>query len=373
MSDERKAVPFRRKYFFDYCVEMSAPPLSKSSCPSPPFSVAINSSLSLVVVSADDVCFLLLLFALSLLAKKTRRSASFIQRFSSIVRTLRSIQPMMFDEKKSILNHPLMKRIDLWEEESIAQIRQTANDVRDELKRVLIDHQKKILEKSKDVQRQIEQIRSIDDSNEIHIQYWMDKLNQLKRDFLTPKTINIRPDPRAHTHIHRIKLSQTSLDTFHCPVGDADIFDQGVTIRHGPSNGDGTVRSEGSYSTGLHRFRFQIERLSVPKWVFFGIVSEKTPLQASLHKTPTVYGWAGHQQVWLNGVHHHQYDGYHMEFDTENVIELFLDCREHRMRLTNETTLMTHQIDISPSKCPFPWVVYLGLYGSNDCIRLLYA
>ena len=322
-----------------------------------------------------------------LLAKKNTkeeendRSASFIQQVffdrknTSLHSTLRlgQLKRMMFDEKRSIINHPLMKRIDLWEEESIVQIHQTANDVREELKRVLIEHQKKTLEKSKDVQREIEQIRNIDDSNEIHIQYWMDKLNQLKRDFLTPKTINIRPDSRTNTYIQRIKLSQTSLDTFHCPVGDVDIFDQGVTIRHGSINGDATVRSQGLYLTGRHRFRFQIEKLNMPKWIFFGIVSENTPLQSNLHKTPTVYGWAGHHQVWLNGVHYHQYDGYQMEFETENVIELIIDCQEYRMRLTNETTSMTHQIDVLPSKCPFPWVVYLGLYGSNDCVRLLYA
>lgn len=283
------------------------------------------------------------------------------------------MQRVIFDEKKSILHHPLMKRIDLWEEESIAQIRQTANDVREELKRALIEHQKHILEKGKRIQLQIEQIRNIDDSDEIHIQYWMDKLNELKREFLTPKTINIRPDSRTNTFINRIKLSETSMDTFHSPTGDIDIYDQGVTIRHGPSTGDATVRSDGLYASGLHRFRFQIEKLSVPKWVFIGIASQSAPLESSIHKTPTAYGWAGHHQVWLNGQHHHQYEGYQIEFDTEHILELIIDCQQHRMRLTNETTLVTHQIDLPLKKCPFPWVILLGLYGSNDSIRLLYA
>jgi hypothetical protein len=119
------------------------------------------------------------------------------------------------------------------------------------------------------------------------------------------------------------------------------------------------------YYTVKHQFRFQIEKL--------GIISKNTPLQSHLHQTPTIYGWAGHDQVWINGLHHQQYNGYQRAMDIDHIIELFIDCDRQKVCFTSESTSITHEIDISIKECAFPWIFYIGLYGADDQMRLLTA
>ncbi|CAF2697733.1 unnamed protein product [Rotaria sp. Silwood2] len=283
------------------------------------------------------------------------------------------IRQLVIDDKKKFSNHPLMKKVDDWERQSILKIQQTANDIREQLKQVCTKHTIEMNELLTEISQQLNKARTQNNYIETDIKFWFNKLNEFKNDLLTPKTINIIPDENNNSFINKIKLSQISLDTFHRAVGDIQATNNGFTLIHGPSNGDATIRGKKEYYSGTHIFRFQIEKLGIPKWVFFGIISKNIPSQANLYKTPTVYGWAGHHQVWLNGVHHHQHNGYICEFDINHIIELFIDCDRKKIRLTNETTSLTHEIGISPIKCPFPWVLYLGLYGSGDQVRLLFA
>ncbi|CAF4278050.1 unnamed protein product [Adineta steineri] len=123
---------------------------------------------------------------------------------------------------------------------------------------------------------------------------------------------------------------------------------------------------EKEYYSGTYQFRFQIERLGIPEWVFFGIRSKHASLKSSLYKTPTVYDWAGHH-------HHHQYDGFKCEMDINYIIELFIDYDRHKIRLTNESIFVGHEINVSTIKCPLPLILYIGLYGADDQIRLQLA
>ncbi|CAF1467164.1 unnamed protein product [Adineta steineri] len=140
---------------------------------------------------------------------------------------------------------------------------------------------------------------------------------------------------------HKIKLSHTSIDTFHPAVDDIQTNNINYSITHGSTNG-------------------------IPEWVFFGIRSKHASLKSSLYKTPTVYDWAGHH-------HHHQYDGFKCEMDINYIIELFIDYDRHKIRLTNESIFVGHEINVSTIKCPLPLILYIGLYGADDQIRLQLA
>ncbi|CAF0927243.1 unnamed protein product [Rotaria sp. Silwood1] len=283
------------------------------------------------------------------------------------------IRQLLIDDTKNFSNNPLMKKIDDWEQQSILKIQQTANDIRQELKHVLTKHTTEMNELFTELSQKLNKARTKNNFIETDIKFWLNKLNEFKNDLQTPKTINIILDENHNTFRNKIKLLQVSLDSFHRAIGDIETINNGFTLIHGPSNGDATIRGKKEYSSGIHTFRFQIEKLGIPKWVFFGIISKNIPSQSNLYKTPTVYGWAGHHQVWLNGAHHHQYNSYVCEFNTNHIIELFIDCNRKIIRLTNETTSITHELGISPIKCPFPWNLYIGLYGSGDQVRLLFA
>lgn len=284
------------------------------------------------------------------------------------------IRQLIIDDSKNFSHHQLMKKIDHWEQESILKIHQTAHHIREELKHVYTKHTLEISNLFTKISQQLNQARIENNYIENDIKYWLEKLNELKRDFQTPKTINIYyENDQKQSFINKIKLSKISIDSFHEIIGDLQIINNGYTILHGPSYGDATLRGKKEYSSGIHQFHFLIEKLGIPKWIFFGIISKDTPLQANLYKTPSVYGWAGHHQVWLNGNHHHQYDGYKSDMNINNIIELIIDCDRQKICLTNQSTLITYEIEVSLLKCPFPWILYLGLYGANDQIRLLLA
>jgi hypothetical protein len=281
------------------------------------------------------------------------------------------IQQLITDDTKLFSNQPLLKKIDEWEQESILKIQQTANNVRQELKDVLTKHTIEMEEIFSQISQELKKVRVENNYIETDIQTWKTKLHQLKKDIQTPKTIHIEQDKQINSFINKIKLCQLSIDSFHQAVGDIHTIDHDLSIMHGPSTGDATIRGKREYYSGTHRFRFQIEKLNTPKWVFFGIVSKTAPLQSHLDKTPTTYGWAGHHQVWLNGIHHHQYNGYQCEMDTNHIIEVIIDCDKQKIHLTNETTSAIHEISVSITKCPLPWILYIGLYGADDRICLL--
>lgn len=46
-------------------------------------------------------------------------------------------------------------------------------------------------------------------------------------------------------------------------------------------NDYGTVRSQGDYSIGRHRFRLKIEHTGARKWNLIGIVSKSVPIQSA--------------------------------------------------------------------------------------------
>ncbi|CAF0926095.1 unnamed protein product [Adineta steineri] len=143
---------------------------------------------------------------------------------------------------------------------------------------------------------------------------------------------------------HKIKLSHTSIDTFHPAVDDTQTNNMNYSITHGSTNDDAAV--------------------CIPEWVFFGIISKHASLKSSLYKASTVYGWAGH---------HHQYDGFKCEMDINHTVELFIDYDRHKIRLKNESVSLVHEINVSIIKCPLPWILYVGLYNADDQIRLQLA
>ncbi|CAF3407372.1 unnamed protein product [Rotaria socialis] len=283
------------------------------------------------------------------------------------------IRQSVICDRKDFTNNFLMKRVDDWERQSILKIQQTASNVRQELTQAFAKHTTEMSEIFAEFSQQLNKARVQNNYIENDIKYWLEKLEQFKTDFQTPKTINIISDERAPAFIPKIKLSLASVDSFHHANGDIQAGYRGFTITHGLSNGDATIHGKTEYYSGIHKFRFQIEKLGTPKWVFFGIISKNASSQGNIYRTPTAYGWAGHHQVWLNGAHHHQYLGYSCEFDVNHIVELFMDCDKKIIRLTNETTSLTHEIDVPPIKCPLPWTLYLGLYGSGDQVRLLFA
>ena len=266
----------------------------------------------------------------------------------------------------------LMKQIDEWEQESINKIRHTANEIRKELQTRIGQHTSKLTEDLTEMAQDLRKAREEDDFHEKDLKQWMDKLNNLKRNLTQPPNIDIRKENNnTILFIPKIVLSIFSNEIFGQSIGDIRIEDNGQLIVKGQSNGLATARGSGEYSSGEHRFRLRIEVNNSDKWLFIGIISKSVCIQAKSYDSKSSYGWAGDDQVYINGVQMLGFNGYKPDIEKSDIVEFLVDCDQRSIRLTNERTHSIHTLAVDTEKSPFPWQLNFNLYYLNDCVRIL--
>ncbi|CAF4219052.1 unnamed protein product [Rotaria socialis] len=97
-------------------------------------------------------------------------------------------------------------------------------------------------------------------------------------------------------------------------------------------------------------------------------VQKERPITES---TRTTYGWAGGDQVYLNGTCSHDSNGYKTDIETNHTLEFMIDCDKQKLRLKNEQTQSIYELGVDITKCHFPWQISLNLCGSKARLRLL--
>jgi hypothetical protein len=116
--------------------------------------------------------------------------------------------------------------------------------------------------------------------------------------------MKIHEDNDTREVIKTIFVNEMAFDLFEQSKSNVNIGDHGQVAIHHLFALVGLVRGKNEYSSGYHEILFKIEHLHESGWIFFGIISKNTPIQASSHIAPTVYGWTGNNGVFLNGVKH---------------------------------------------------------------------
>lgn len=251
--------------------------------------------------------------------------------------------------------YPLIERINRWEKQSIERIQQRANEIRKEIFRFLDKHFKQMENSFKHFDKQI------------------DLFNDL---LLKPRTIRLKEtlfdENSSFISPMSVEIVQEN-DLFARSAGNIRIVDEGQRIIHSQWSDHAAVRGQIDYFSGQHSLRFQIEDLSPDRWAFFGIISQQTKLNPISISTPTVFGFAGQNGICRNGIYQiESEDIYPNEFETNEIFQLFLNCDEQQIRLTNERTNRSHQLDIDPTECPLPWNFLIGLCcAAGDSIRIL--
>ncbi len=267
-------------------------------------------------------------------------------------------------------SHPLMKQINEWEIQSVERIHQVAIDARKQVLNAFGQFAANAIATMKSLTEELTKAQEDDKFLEKDLRQWMDTLVRIKKELDQPPTINIRKGGSDVPFISKIMISVSEI--FEKSAGRICIKDDGKLIANTGSNGYGTVRSKGEYSTGKHRFRFKIEQTTIHKWNLIGIVSKGTPLQTTAFNTPTTFGWISNDFVCLNGKLYSDYKGYKSDMEKNDIIELLIDCNQRIIRVTNERTHSSHELHVDIIQCPFPWQIQLGLYYSKDRIRLLW-
>lgn len=267
-------------------------------------------------------------------------------------------------------SHPLIKQINEWEIQSIEKIHQVAIDARKQVVNAFGQFASNAITTIKNLTDELTKAQDENNFIETDIRQWMDTLVQIKKELDKPPTINIQKGTNDISFISKIIVNVSEI--FDKSAGRILIKDEGKLIVNSGSNGYGTVRSKGEYSTGKHRFRFKIEQMTIQKWNLISIVSKSIPIQATPFNTLTTFGWIANSFVCLNGKLYSDYNGYKSDVEKNDIIELIIDCNRKMIRITNERTHSSHELMIDTSLCPFPWQIQLGLYYSKDRIRLLW-
>ncbi len=303
-------------------------------------------------------------------AKEHRQELS--KQLDRIILEHDQLQQNLAEYRGKSNQHPLMQEIDQWETQSIAKVRKAADDARKELSKAVNGHTTKITEDLKHLTQELTTARSEDNFIEIDLKEWMERLEKWTQDLNTPSSINIQQEKSNTPFIQKIivNIILKKNEFFERSAGKLKIDDHGQVIL-AESGGHSTARCHAEYSSGQHQFRFKIEQLSISNWTYFGIVSKNIPLEDSPYNTPTTFGWTTNGAVLRNGSVQLGYNGYNSDMAQNDILELFLDCDRQKIRLTNERTNNTHEIDVNMTQCPFPWQVYIGLYFQNDRIRYL--
>jgi len=269
---------------------------------------------------------------------------------------------------------PLMKQIDEWEQQSIDRIHRVADDTRKQLQNTIKEHTTKLNQALTKIADELCKAREDDDFFETDLKQWMGKLDQLKKDLAHPPNIKIQQENNTVIpFIPKITRVASPKETFGQLIGDIATEDGGQVIVKKQGDGFAAVRGNGEYVSGEHQFRFKIEEYHLGKWIFIGIISKDMDLQAASYKNQSSYGWAGSNEVYLNSVHLSGFNGYKSDIEKNDIVELFVDCDQETIRLTNERTQNVYELRIETNKCPFPWQLNFCLYYLKDRIRILQA
>ncbi|CAF1176808.1 unnamed protein product [Adineta ricciae] len=274
-----------------------------------------------------------------------------------------------FDAKCQTL---LFKQIDQWEQSSIEKIHQFADETRNEIKQICSEQETNLAERLKTLTDDIKQSREDDNFFETEIREWKTKLNELKDDLINCRAVSIQPIDDAIRIIPKLLITICNDGIFDQTTEHIQIVDNGKAIVHShQTNNHAGARVQQEFLRGQHRFRFQIQHLNENKWIFCGIVSKSVSLINTCHNSSSSYGWSSTNQVYLNGKNQTGQKTYKSDMDLNDILEFVVDCDRQKIRLINERTQSTYELNVNLNHCPFPWKLQFNLHFFNDRIRFL--
>jgi hypothetical protein len=289
------------------------------------------------------------------------------KQFEEIETAHNFAQQTLIQQTEDPRQHPLLKKIDQWEKESVDKIRQAAEEARNELLKNTVQITANMKQKLKQLSDELRQARDDNDFIETDLQQWIQKIEELKKEVLHPEIIAIREDPTPL--VNKICVDrQDKSDVFEHVCGDSQIAENGRVVMGGSLTGHTEIRGKNEYNTGRHTLQFRIEQLAQGKWVFFGIISKSTPMQNVSYGSSSSYGWSNRNQMFVAGQLNKKQTFEIVEKDT---ITLLIDCNSRKIELKNERSVRTQELPVDINKCPFPWQLHLNINGAKTHVRIL--
>jgi hypothetical protein len=317
--------------------------------------------------------------------------------------------------------------IDKWEEESIKHIRATANEARHALNDAIRTHISDLKEKLKLLTAKLNDACENRDNtfDERHIQQWTTELHDIKQEFITTPTFTVRihgnkpvvmpviqiqpndtnessstrqqhdsfglvpiksstnPFEALYDNTNQVKtipstsidhISNTLLqkdDRFYFTSNHVKILDNGQIIIHDSTKKDASIRGFNEYSQGEHKLFFRIEHMTSNEWIFFGIISKHASFDEKAYMDPSVYGWTGYNNVYINGKSMPVLNGYLSDMQVNDFVELTIDCDHQTLYLWHSRQKYKNKLPVDIRTCPFPWQFLISCHNTTDSVRIL--
>jgi len=300
------------------------------------------------------------------------------------------------DLSEETKGHPLLARINVWEQESVNKIKKTAETARADVQKLLdqtrIDLESLITKTTEEIKTS----RDSKDFTEIDFKRWIEKLNELRQALKSPLNISIENDFQEETSIGLIKIydqQQSTSTPLVSPIEnhfrstkkpniflnekfdlktEALLSENNLTATCYPkySSPGAIIYGFNSYSSGIHDISFRIEKKGLSR-LFFGVYSslKKRVDAISSGSENSVYGWWDIDSAVINGTR--QEGGNEHIISTGDKIVLTLDCDQRQIQLYHIRENRQVQLSIDVNKCPFPWKIIVKLTANGDCIRIL--
>ncbi|CAF2557794.1 unnamed protein product [Rotaria sp. Silwood2] len=291
-----------------------------------------------------------------------------------------AVQQMVADQSIEEKNHDyLLKQINKWEQDSIIKIQQAAEEIRQQVKKLISSHTGKVSKELYDLSERLRKARIDDDYVESDLCTWTTMLEKLKHDLITiSPLINIYEDP-TKILVAKMCISETELhikqnEKFGESLGNIRIEENGcVAIHIGSRRGDAFVRGICEYSLGKHNIRLLVKKKTTAYYCFFGIISKaKSIPQNETDMKISTYGWRSDDKtIPLYADSRTSKDFLDMRCQTLFEIELLLDCDNRKIIYINQQTENAREMKVDVTICPFPWQLLFYLHAAEDCIQLI--
>ncbi|CAF3039879.1 unnamed protein product [Rotaria socialis] len=292
----------------------------------------------------------------------------------------------------------LLDQIGNWEKRSTEKIRRLAEDIRQQISALPVDNASDLKEKIEQLQEQLRKASEDGGFYEDDLKEWSRRLHELQNLASQPEKLKIEEDADSRPFIPTISIKPISTDSApgitspNKPIlANNNIRDNNATTvppseypkssnkppyysspgdhQYDTSkkpNDDPEDHNQDSYSSGRHTLRFRIDQYGPTSSVVFGVVSKRKPIDAFVRENPTFYGWSEKNAVYLGGDIKTNYHGYKSDFQPGDIYSLLIDCEQKQLRLKNERTDTSYELDVDTTKCSFPWQPNVRIIMKND-------
>lgn len=257
------------------------------------------------------------------------------------------VENLQIGQKRS--NDELLnEQINRWEEESMKKIRQNADQIRSELRKLALNQKTIVDEKYFYLRDEIHRAKENGEFFENDLKRWIEEIEQIRKVHDQQNQFDLIEEKNSLPLVHRFSFQQV----FNGNRNSTNARFENYTL----------IEELNAYSTGEHDLEFQIEQYQPDSCLRFGIISAKV----NEDPASTFYGWADDDLVFIAGMMHENYDSYLSDYQADDIVLLTIDCNRRMISLTNRRTHRIHYLDIDLNRCPFPWHPYIRFFLNQN-------